>query len=132
MARNSNGALEGQLQRLPEPGDIDLFASVKQYNVFEVSGDLDTEEGRRGTYVVGYYASEHLASLAARGKGVMGCSGTITHKTILTVTFKALNGEIVTCEVGNRIAISYESPADTRKQALAKLSPEEKKVLGLL
>ncbi len=106
-------------------------ASIIEVEVFTAYGEVDTNEGRGGRYVVGHFLKKELAVKAAAQKGVWGTSGDITHRTVHAVTFVDADLERATHIVGDRIDMSYEDPQEVRERALAKLTPAEKKSLGL-
>ena len=99
--------------------------------VFQVKGDIDQNEGRSGTYVVGYYADYELAKKAAHGRGVMGSLGYINPMTHNTATFVNETGQSVTYLLETMVNESHETQDDIRNRALSKLTDDEKKVLGL-
>lgn len=98
--------------------------------LWEVYGESDTDEGRGGTYLVGYYLTIDEAREAALTKGVFGMPS--SHITMC-------NGLLARSKDGckdqyyllKNITIS-NIEVKLRERALAKLSEDEKRVLGLI
>jgi hypothetical protein len=86
------------------------------------------EYGRRGT-VVGHYASPLAAEPVARGKGWYGSRGSVETGHAIYADgqyYWLVSREPITLDVN-----LLKQREDIRKAALAKLSDEEKKVLGV-
>ncbi|MBK3780238.1 hypothetical protein G3A43_08205 [Paraburkholderia aspalathi] len=109
---------------------------VQKITIFEVRQTTD-ERGTRGT-VVGYCDSQSTADACAKGEGWWGGMGMVTEMSALVVDGKvwALR-QPEPVEVLNLTAVRAlkpipQSELDTnlRNAALAKLSPDERRVLG--
>lgn len=89
-------------------------------------------EGRGGSYLVGYFATESLAERAAAGRGAMGTQGHVRpHRGEVAVYIDPESGREIVRPLVERVEIQYEDPAEVRERALAKLTSEEKLALGL-
>ena len=106
-------------------------ANVTKMHLFEVRGESDTTEGRGGTYLVGWFTDGEIAKKAAHEKGVWGGHGQINEKICDVAVFKNGLGEEVVGIIKEYVQIDYEDPRETRAKALAKLTPKERKALGL-
>ena len=111
-----------------------MSAVVEEMTVYKVTGDADCEG--RSTYLVGYFIDSHVADVASKNKGAMGTQGRVEPKRCSVVTVLGPEGHRGVSKpehyiLGEHIIIQYEDPAEVRARALAKLSPEERKVLGI-
>lgn len=96
--------------------------------VYKVMSNTDLEEGRGKPYVLAMYLDYEEAAKHAKGNYVMGSDCPIRNETLDVVQ----NGDDPTFYVlGPKIETKYHNPRLLRAQALAKLTEEEKKVLGL-
>lgn len=109
-----------------------LTAKIEQRSYYEVRGESEKNEGRGGTYLVGYFATESIAKRASQGHGVMGYEGHVRpHCGLVAVYIDPQTNREVIRPLGDVIEVQYEDPVEVRKRALAKLTPEEKLALGL-
>lgn len=106
-------------------------ANVTKMRLFEARGDTDQNEGRGGTFLVGWFTDEAIAKKAVEDKGVMGTLGYVKDQVCDVAVFKNGLGEDVIGIIKEYIQIDYEDPRETRAKALAKLTPKERKALGL-
>lgn len=93
---------------------------MKDVFVYGVYVNGDSVEGRGPMIRIAYFDNHQEAVECAKGKGVMGVGdGDVRHEhLVIYETFK----EFELCD----------KEVQTKKQALAKLTDEEKRVLGLL
>lgn len=91
---------------------------------WQVKGDNDTTEGRGGLHVVGWFETESEAKEAAQGQGVWGGAGYISSHQVFRQTLD--NGKFAYWQLEK-----IELPLTAYEQAMAKLSPKDRKVLGL-
>jgi len=98
------------------PGEI--------FTAFKVTASADKNEGRfGGIETVGVFFTSEAAERAAKGQDVMGTDGKVE-------SVQAIMGENGNAyEVGRVLRMVPD--AELREQALAKLTDEEKRVLGL-
>jgi hypothetical protein len=94
--------------------------------LFEGRGDVDQTEGRGGTRCVGWYLSRKDAENAVKNEGVMGTPGYVKSHQALAVRMD--NGDFQYYKIEK---LEVETVETARQRALAKLTPEEKKLLGL-
>jgi len=106
-------------------------AEVKRMRLYKVKGHTDTTEGRGPLYTVGYFTDPDLAERASKDKGVMGSDGIVEPVVATVAAFQADNGEVMHGIIKEFVQVEYEDPADVRKRALDKLTPKERKALGL-
>ncbi len=92
--------------------------------IFEARGDIDQTEGRGGTRVIGYSRLRSEAAEMAKGQGAMGTPGQV--HAVQAVFFDG-GGVYV---LGPRLDVDW-SREKLKASALAKLTPEERKALGL-
>lgn len=96
-------------------------------SLWEVRGENDTQEGRGGTHVVGYYLSEDEAKEAALTEGVFG----MPSRHILKRECLRTQSPPYTSYLLQEVQIS-NIEVKLRERALAKLTEDEKRVLGLI
>lgn len=104
--------------------------------LFEVREEVDQTEGRGGTRVVGYALSQELADANAASKGVMGGPGHIREIEGFELSDEAgvVAGYILQPQVIKPEDILNTTPKeaeDAKRRALEKLTPYERKLLGL-
>lgn len=104
---------------------------VTQMEVWEVRGDTEMNEGRGPMYTVGYFANYEHAVKAGKGVCAMGTDARPERKVVDAVVFKDENGEDKVGLIKEFITVHYEDPNEIRQQALAKLTPKERKILGV-
>jgi hypothetical protein len=99
------------------------------YNVYAVYEELDKNEGRGGSSVVGYFHGTEDADEAAKDKGVFGTPGRVEVVQMFSMdggrtgyVFK-LNQAGIRCVMPGQKELKY--------QALAKLTDDEREALGL-
>lgn len=98
------------------------------YDVFKVVEDLDKNEGRGGTSVVGYYHDKADADEAAKDKGVFGSPGRIDVMQMLSID-GGRTGYVF--NVGQAIKAVLPGHKALRAAGLAKLTADEREALGL-
>lgn len=94
---------------------------MKQFTqeVFGAWRNSDLTEGKGYDILIGYFLKQEDAQRAAHKAGVMGADGTVKQEQLRVVVFENF-GEY-----------ENERKADARKRALAKLTQEERILLGL-
>lgn len=104
------------------------MAEVKLINAYKVSANSDLNEGRGHTIILGYYSNRNAATLAAKGQDVMGTDAKVEPINLKCVD---VNGQLHL--IGGKIEIldNYISPKELKEAALAKLTPAERRVLGV-
>ena len=97
--------------------------------IYTAYAELDQTEGRGGRIKIGHFYTEKGANLAAEGKGVMGSRGSVTAQSYLSLD-GGINGYPV--EPASLVNLKTLTRTGTLKtQALQKLTPEERKALGV-
>lgn len=96
-------------------------------NIYVAHGDPgdDRTPGIRAPKL-GFFSEKYLAEQAAEGQGWWGGAGAVSEAFALKV-----NGKFYLLGQPGEIQIDMKTIDMVKKQALAKLTPEEKKVLGL-
>ena len=107
-----------------------MTARTDTRTVFQVIANTDTTEGRGSNYTVGWFLTEGVAKSAARGKGPMGTDARVEREQKDVVIVEA-GGVRKIFLLGPPVDASYEDPAEVRRRALAKLTPEEREALGV-
>ena len=87
--------------------------------VYEATGDSDLTEGRGPPRHIGYFTHEADARQVVKGEGAMGSTGYVKRMDLRIEVYESL----AEFEAGRQRSI--------REQALAKLTKEERKALGL-
>lgn len=105
-----------------------VLASISHISAYEVRGETDTNEGRGGTYLVGYFSNSTLAAEAAESKGVWGSPGSVSPVSLVEVLFIDGTRVYYPNKPINLVNITTD---ELKARALAKLSDEDKKVLGV-
>jgi hypothetical protein len=101
--------------------------------IWEGRGENDTNEGRGGTHTVGWYLTNAEATEGVKSEGVWGGPGTVkSHQALRQVMPDSNFGQYIYWKIEK---INVQSNKDyvesVRKSALAKLTDEEKRVLGV-
>ncbi len=105
--------------------------SIEDRIVYEVSANTDLTEGRGPTRAIGWFFKREDAVTYANGRGVMGTPAHVEDgKTCKVVCMYGDYGNEFHL-LGRKIIESYDPDKEIRINALAKLSAEEKRVLGL-
>jgi len=118
-----------------EPGSIEVVAGgivgkVSHSTFYRVEGDSDCE-GRGPRNVIGHFFRDTTAHEAAKGKGAMGNMGYVIPITGYIVTINHGTEAQSSFVLGARVEMNYEDPEDIRERALSKLTPEERRLLGV-
>lgn len=100
-------------------------AKLVDLTLYRVEFNSDGNEGR-GRTSYEWYVDVNTANERAKGNFVMGtdCPVKSIEETVLVTGDKIYR-------IGDPIALHYEDPRKVRARALAKLSPEEREVLGI-
>lgn len=103
------------------------LAKIERVTLHHVTSNTELCEGRGATVTVGWFLDRGVAERAAKGRYVMGtdCPIETTTKTVARMDSGALH------LLGEKIEVSYEDPEQVKRRALAKLTPEEMRALGL-
>lgn len=114
-------------KRLPVTGTL---STITVYQAYE---DLDKNSGRGARRTIGYFTVRQHALNAAVKKGIWGANGDVEMKTfdVVTYTNPGTGLELIRI-LGNQIEFTNEDIAEVKERALAKLSTQEKKALGLV
>lgn len=97
--------------------------------IYSAYAELDTTEGRGGTRLIGHFLSEKDANKAADGHGVWGGRGPVRQQCYLSLD-DGLTGYPVDPDSLTDLRTITKS-GTLRTQALNKLTPEERKELGV-
>lgn len=89
-------------------------------NVFEACTNTDLDEGRGREVPIAHFIHESDARRAAKGRGVMGTDADV----------RMVDVDIRVYESFREFELEFER--DVRAKALAKLTPEERRALGLV
>lgn len=103
------------------------LAHVFDMTLYRVSTNSELNEGRGREYTLGWFVDNAVAMKAAKGNYVMGTDCPIERKVVTIV--RTDDGKVYI--LGDRVEFQYEDPREVRARALAKLSPEERQVLGI-
>lgn len=108
-------------------------AFIGEYRAYKAQGDTDTTEGRGPLRTIGWYLNEQLAKLAAKGQGVFGADGYVSPEIVNVIVYiDPDTGESVVRKLGELLQQQqFEDDDEVRARALAKLSAEERRALGL-
>jgi hypothetical protein len=100
---------------------------IRRKTLHRVSYNSDTSEGRGQTSYT-FFASKDVALRAAKGNYVMGTDCPV----VMTSPMVFIEDETgATYLLGEKVEIQFEDPRVVRERALAKLTLEERAVLGL-
>ncbi len=97
--------------------------------IYSAYAEIDTTEGRAGTRLIGHFLNEDDASNAAEGHGVWGHRGPVKSQTYLSFDDGVTGYPIDPKSLTNLKAMTQAGTL--RTQALNKLTPEERKTLGV-
>jgi hypothetical protein len=100
-------------------------AKVVNVQLYRVTFNSDSMEGR-GFTSYEWYVDPTIANSRAKGNYGMGtdCPVDVIYAAIIVVGDEMYR-------LGEQIKLHYEDPREVRERALAKLTPEERKVLGI-
>jgi hypothetical protein len=98
------------------------------YTVWSAKEDTDKTEGRGPQTLIGYFHDQRDAETASIGKGVMGWPGGVQSLDIFSID-GGKTGYPIT--LGEAISIMPGGFTDRREAALAKLTDEDRRILGL-
>jgi hypothetical protein len=101
--------------------------------IWEGRGENDTNEGRGGTHTVGWYLTEAEAIEGVKTEGVWGQPGKVkSHKVLRQIMADSNFGQYIYWAIEKlNVVPNKEYVESLRKSALAKLTDEEKRVLGV-
>jgi hypothetical protein len=102
---------------------------MKQRIVYEVRGELDTNEGRGGTFLVGFWDTKDAANIAAQGRGVWGEPGSIEE---VHGFYVSVEGQVKFVKTEDLHTINTESKDKVIERAKSKLTTDELIALGLM
>jgi hypothetical protein len=100
---------------------------IIKMTVYRVMSNYDLTEGRGRQYVAGVYGSHAEATRAAKGAYVMGSDCPV----------EPIEANVVKVDddtyylLGSQIVMKHIDPRELRAAALAKLTDEDKEILGL-
>jgi hypothetical protein len=98
--------------------------------IWEGRGDVDMNEGKGGTRLVGWYLTEAEAKEAVKQEGCWGSPGFVRGYQVLKQ--KLSNNEVQYWKIERlEVQAHFDYTNQVRKSALAKLTDEEKRVLGV-
>ena len=100
---------------------------MKIYDVFEVVINSDSTEGRGRDYVCARFFNEPAAKNFAKGRDVMGSDGKVQKGRVVAFT----DSEEKFYPVGAEVSVFKSIEDKARTEALNKLTPAERKLLGL-
>lgn len=98
------------------------------YTVWSAKEDTDKTEGRGPLTLIGYFHDKRDAEIASIGKGVMGWQGSVGSVDIFSVD-GGKTGYPIT--LGDPVPVTDPGFADRRAEALAKLTEDDRRILGL-
>lgn len=107
---------------------------MSKCTLYKVIGQVDTTEGKGGTYVVGYTPYKAVAADLAKGKGCMGDSGRIEEIPGIWVHHPddATQDQFAILLGPEQVhLLTSHQIEQLRADALSKLTPEDRKILGL-
>jgi len=107
-------------------------AVIGRLTIFKAQGETNTEDARGPLYTIGYFLDRENAVAAARTKGVFGQDGYVENIDAAVVVYDdPETGMPVVRKLGSVVNHEYEDDDNVRAKALAKLSPKERRALGL-
>lgn len=112
------------MKNVPNSADLGYIFPVTLWRVMTNS---DLTEGRGSQRTLGWFADPNVAAKAARGNYVMG-SDCPVEQVVMNI-IKTQAGKVFL--LGEEVQIQYEDPREIRARAIAKLTPEERQVLGI-
>lgn len=98
---------------------------MQVYTIYEAIINSDGTEGRGYDVVIGRFFTRTAAEMFVRGKDVMGTDGTVKSQTAIK------DDDGMYRVLGPAVAVARDALDIKRLNALAKLDPEERKLLGL-
>lgn len=119
------------------------MAKVSEQDLWKVLGNTDTNEGRGATIVLGIFTSRSAADEHAKGKGVFGADATVKHFEgwVVDVGSVGSTEQDMTSIMGSSLEPGkyligekihqMDRSVEVRQRALQKLSPEERRALGV-
>lgn len=115
------------LKRPGRPGTIISFVA------YEAMGETETNEGRGPRRHIGWFKNADLAHAAVKGQGVMGADGYVrTFKFDVVVYVDPLTNKQVAYRLSEeKFHIEFIDDDEVKARALAKLTLEERRALGL-
>ncbi len=108
-----------------------VIGQFKKIVAYEVRGETDTNEGRGGTYLVGYFTSKDVADEAANGKGVWGAPGYVNTVDLLEVECDGKTIYYLDKPIELKIETDQALKARALKKATESLTKEEMAALGI-
>lgn len=116
------------------PGEEMRDVMLEHLMLCEVITNSDLTEGRGQRVSLGWFLHQLDAQERARGAGVLGTDAIIERSEQWVLRYKACtvhgSREVIHI-VGTEVIVHYVDPEVLRQRALAKLTPEEIKLLGL-
>lgn len=109
-------------------------ATIRTATVHRVIGNTDTTEGRGRSFTLGWFLDHGAATRFAQGRGVMGTPAYIESRTeqivqVVDGAGRPIEGE---CHIlGEQLWTPEKAANKARQDALAKLTIEDRRVLGL-
>jgi hypothetical protein len=109
-------------------------ATIRTASVHRVIGNTDTTEGRGRSFTLGWFLDHGPATRFAQGRGVMGAPAEIESRTeqivqVVDGAGRPIEGE---CYIlGESIWTPEKAANKAVQEALAKLTVEDRRVLGL-
>lgn len=106
-------------------------ATIRKLRIYEAYEDLEKNEGRGGTRLIGCYEYKDNAEAAGRGMGVMGYDNKPRERDVEIVTYiDPTTLKQVTRVLSDNIVLA-DKAMEIRARAMAKLTAEECDALGL-
>lgn len=118
--KNSKQAKEPKVEE-------EKMAKIETMLVYHVVTNSDTTEGRGHDVILGMYDNPAAAEASAKGRGVFGSNAEIRKYDTQVVRTSTPETYIL----GRRVESTYTNPEDIKAAALAKLTPEERRILGV-
>jgi hypothetical protein len=114
--------------------DPERRATIRTATVHRVVGNTDLTEGRGASFTLGWFLDHGTATRFADGRGVMGTAAYIESKTEQVVQVVDGAGQPIAGEcyiLGEQLWTPEKAASEARQRALAKLTPEDRRALGL-
>lgn len=105
--------------------DLDDIKPGTIFALRGVYGNSEPNDGRGVRILLGVYGSVAAARDAAKGQGVMGSDAEVADVDAI----KSTNGNVYL--LGEKADVMFKAERQIREEALAKLTDEEIRVLGL-
>jgi hypothetical protein len=110
-------------------------AAIRLESLLSIEGNTDSVEGRGASYTIGYAKSLTAAKDIAKGRGPMGSDAVIREANVLRISFTGIDGNAQDVCVALNAVKPFDHKAhrkaEVMEKALAKLTEEERKVLGV-